>query len=529
MASLSWAVPLSGSPLIPPELADLIASNFWIAGVILILYTIVFIGLSQIARQAYTGEVTDYLVASRSLGWFVTSITILATGFSGVGMAGFPGNTYLLGSAFMVAVLIGFAATAPTMWWLGRRIWTLGKRHNFETPGDLLGQYYGSDLMRVYTVIASVTFNIAYVVAQLLAGGILIHVLTGGVISFQLGLVIMGLIIFLHVTLTGVRGIAYLDTFNGLLVLLILMAFLGLIVSQAGGLSNVFTAIPGEVHDQYISLPGMVGAFTPEIVLIFGIIFTFGTWLMSPAVWIRLYSFEKREDIVKIVSTVLVLLTIGFLGGIYMIASWGMSQYPEIGNPDYISSLLAFDTLPFVLAVLFLTAILAAVISTGDSYIHALSATVTRDFVRAVVTDDLDDRRELQINYVVITFATVTGITVALLYPGLITPLAIFAGGFTVMLLPPLIGAVAWPRASTEAALIAPAAGTMLMLLYQPHVIGLVADPGLIPNPFPVPQVPGLVTGFALNVVLFVFVSFVTKPVSIDRIEEFHGYLHREL
>ena len=49
----------------------------------------------------------------------------------------------------------------------------LGKEYGFTTPGDLLGEYYQSDIIRMYTVIASLVYNIAYIVAQLLAGGIL--------------------------------------------------------------------------------------------------------------------------------------------------------------------------------------------------------------------------------------------------------------------------------------------------------------------------------------------------------------------
>lgn len=507
--------------IVPPDLAERIASNFGISIVIVVLYAIAFIGISMLARREYTGGLTDYVVASRSLGWFVTAVTILATGFSGVGVAGFPGTIWQIGAPFLVAVLTGFAATAPLMWFFGSRIWTLGSKYDFDTPGDLLGRYYGSDLIRVYSMIASFVFNIAYLVGQLLAGGILISVLTGNVIPFNAGMLIMAVVIFAHVTLTGVRGIAYLDTFNGVLISIILTVFGIFIVGAAGGLGGVFEALPDPLQAQHIAIPSVIGIFSAELIMVFGIIFTLGTWLMSPAIWIRLYSFDDRANITRIVVTLLGFLALTWMFGLYLIATWGKSVFPDIQNPDFVSSLLAFETMPFFLAVLFLVAVLAAVISTADSYLHSLSAITTRDFFKAIAYEEMDEQTELRVNYGVMFLATVIGITSAVFYPGLITPLAAFAGAFTIMLLPPLFGAVAWPRASTEAALISPAVGTVLVLAYQ------FGAP--IPNPYPVPLAPGLVVGFAANVLLFVGISFVTKPVAMERIEAFHGVLNRDL
>ena len=516
---------MSGGPLqlVPPALGEQIASNLSIAIGIIVLYALVFVVISYVARRKYTASVTDHLVASRSLGWFVTAITILATGFSGVGIAGFPGTIYIIGAPFLVAVLAGFSATAPLMWFLGRRMWRLGKEYDFETPGDLLGEYYESDLIRVYAAFVSALFNIVYVVAQLLAGGILINVLTGGIASFQVGLLIMAVIVFLHVTLTGVRGIAYLDTFNGVLITTILVLFGGFIVSAAGGLSTVFTSLPDPVSSTHIAIPSVTGAFTAEVILLFGIVFTFGTWLMSPAVWIRVYSFDKPQNIVKVVATVLGFLAVAEIIGLYLVGTWGRSQLTDVGNPDFVSSLLAFETLPFVLATLFLTAVLAAVISTADSYLHSMAAGISRDFVKAVVREEMTETGELRLNYAVIFLTTVIAIVLALFYPGLITPLAAFGSAFTVMLLPPLVGAVAWPRANTEGAVVGTTVGLVLIPVYQ------FTPPGTIPNPFPVPLAPGLIVAFAANVILFVVISYLRGPVSMERIEQFHGYLNREL
>ena len=174
--------------LFPPEISELVLSNYPLIIATLVGYFVIFCLISWAAKRRLAKDVGDYVVASRNLGWVVVTFTMYASVLSGVGMAGIPGTIYIVGAPFVVAALTGITVSTALLWYLGPRIWVLGKEYNFTTPGDLLGEYYQSDLVRVYTVIASVLYNIAYIVAQLLAGGILLNVLSGNFISFQMGI-----------------------------------------------------------------------------------------------------------------------------------------------------------------------------------------------------------------------------------------------------------------------------------------------------------------------------------------------------
>ena len=109
--------------------------------------------------------------------------------------------------------------------------------------------------------------------------------------------------------------------------------------------------------------------------------------------------------------------------------------------------------------MLFLVAVVAAIISTTDTYMHTLTATVVRDLVRPMMWNSMNNCQEVRLNRSIIIIVASVGLLLALSNPVLITPLAIFAGAITIQLLPPLLGAIAWSRASTEAALVAPAVG----------------------------------------------------------------------
>jgi Na+/proline symporter len=506
----------------PPEISQLVLDNYPLIIGTLIAYFVVFVLISWAAKRKLAKDVGDYVVASRDLGWVVVTFTMYASVLSGVGMAGIPSTIYTIGVPFVVTALTGIIVSTALLWYFGPRIWVLGKEYSFTTPGDLLGEYYQSDIVRMYTVIASVLYNIAYIVAQLLAGGILLNVLSGNVISFGVGIWIITIIVIIHVALAGLRGIAWLDFFNGALILILLFLFGVVIMVAAGGPGSVVAGL-GEIRDRFIAIPGMIGIFSPSRIYGVAIGLSLGAIVLSPSAWIRMYSARSRTHFAKIGVLMLILWLISHVIGTYLIGTYGRVRFPNAENPDFVSSLLAFGVLPVFLATLFLIAVLAAIISTTDTYIHTLTATVVRDCIRTLFWPKMDDAQEFRLNRTITIGAAAICIFLALLNPVLITPLAIFAGGITVQLLPPLVGAVTWSRASTEAALVAPAVGILLTLKWETGFL-----PGILPAPF-APALPGLAVAFFINVFLFIVISYLTKPQSPEQVEKFHGLLARKL
>jgi Na+/proline symporter len=236
--------------------------------------------------------------------------------------------------------------------------------------------------------------------------------------------------------------------------------------------------------------------------------------------WIRMYSAQNKEHFAKISTLMLFLWGVAFLSGTLLIGTYGRVVFSEVEHPDFVSSLLAFNVMPVWMAALFLIAVLAAIISTTDTYMHTVTATVVRDFLKAILWPRMTGTREVRLNRVIIGFLAALGVLLALLNPVLITPLAIFAGGITIQLLPPLLGAVTWSRASTEAALVAPAVGIVLTIGWEL---------GILPYPIPPDIVPGLAAAFFINVGLFIVVSLITKPQSPEQVERFHGLIKRKL
>lgn len=503
----------------PTEVQELVLSNYWLIVVALGGYFIVFLLISFAAKRRLAEEASDYIVASRNLGWLVVTFTMFASVLSGVGMAGLPGAVYTFGTPFVVSILAGNSVAAMLIWYLGPRIWVLGKQYHFTTPGDLLGGYYQSDTIRLYTVFTSALYNIAYIVAQLLAGGILLNVLSGNTLSPALGTTIIALIVIVHVISSGLRGIAWLDLFNGLLILFMSVVYGTSIFFAAGGAGGLLEGL-GTIRDRFITIPGLQDVYTPSYIYGIAIGLSLGSVVLSPSMWIRMYSARSKSHFAKISSMMLFLWSLAFVFGTYLIGSYGKTVFAEVDSPDFISSLLAFEVMPTFFAILFLVAVLAAIISTTDTYMHTLTATVVRDLVRPMMWNSMNNCQEVRLNRSIIIIVASVGLLLALSNPVLITPLAIFAGAITIQLLPPLLGAIAWSRASTEAALVAPAVGIVLTFTWEL---------GIIPYPIPTHILPGLATAFFINLITFVVVSLFTRPQPPEQVEKFHGLIRRTL
>ena len=479
----------------PAEVQELVQSNDQLILAALVGYFVVFLIISVAAKRQLAEEAGDYIVASRNLGWLVVTFTMFASVLSGVGMAGLPGTVYTFGAPFMVSILAGNSIAAMLMWYVGPRIWVLGKHYHFTTPGDLLGEYYQSDTIRLYTVFASLLYNLVYIVAQLLAGGILLNVLSGNTLSPALGSIIIAVIVVVHVVSSGLRGIAWLDLFNGLLILAMLILYGLSILSAAGGPGGVVDGL-GAIRDRFITVPGLQGVYTPSYIYGIAIGLSLGSVVLSPSMWIRMYSARSKSYFAKISGMMLLLWALAFVFGTYLIGAYGGAVISEVESRDFISSLLAFTVMP-----------------------HTLTATVVRDLVRAVIWKGMDGSQEIRLNRGIILVVAAVGLLLALSNPVLITPLAIFAGAITIQLLTPLLGAITWSRASTEAALVAPAAGILLTFGWELDIV---------PYPIPAHILPGLATAFFINVFLFVVISLLTRPQSPEQVEKFHGLIARE-
>ena len=107
-----------------------------VAIVVACAYLFVLLGLGVVGYLKSTPSEEDYYLAGRNQGWFVTSLTIIATFFSAFAFLGAPGLVYRHGAVFaLFALNVPLAGAAVYL--LGARIRRVGQAKHFVTPADM--------------------------------------------------------------------------------------------------------------------------------------------------------------------------------------------------------------------------------------------------------------------------------------------------------------------------------------------------------------------------------------------------------
>ena len=144
--------------------------------VVLGFYLLLLLGLgfaSLLKSRGAKDAETDYYLAGRGQGLLVSSLTIMATYFSGFAILTFPGWVYSNGIAPMLFAL-NLPVAAAGIYIIGNRIRKLGQKHGHITPADLISHHYGdSPALRFMVALVGALYVIPYVVMQIKAGGIL--------------------------------------------------------------------------------------------------------------------------------------------------------------------------------------------------------------------------------------------------------------------------------------------------------------------------------------------------------------------
>jgi len=151
---------------------------------LLCLYMLFAVWLGIRAKQQNTNEASDYYLAGRSVGWFGLSLTLFATWMSAIAILGSPGYYFSQGVYWFLPHSLLVVASPILLYFLGRRIWALGKKHNYVTPGDLLGDRYHSRFLKVVVGFLSIIALVPYTMIQIIGIGTIIEIGTKGDIPY---------------------------------------------------------------------------------------------------------------------------------------------------------------------------------------------------------------------------------------------------------------------------------------------------------------------------------------------------------
>ncbi|WP_408011098.1 sodium:solute symporter family protein [Pseudalkalibacillus sp. A8] len=478
----------------------------------LFTFVVLSIGIFGWAKKLDTST-QDYFVASRTLGFVALYFTYTATYHSASAFLGTGGFLYVHGIAYWAIGPYTQALGGLLLYIFGSRIWLLGKKYNFYTPGDLLGDFYQSKFLKILTGIVLAAFVIPYVQLQLAGAGWITEFVTFGTVPYVWGAILLGFVVLIYVYLGGMRSVAWTDIFMGVFM------FFAIVV---GGwyLTNVLFDGPTqawlkieETTPTQLILPGEPGYFTLPMAFSWTVVITIGLSVAAPHVIMRMFSATS----IRTLKWVAVLSPI-FLVWIYISYIWfGMGTralFPDIEYPDEIFPRFLFEHTPLVFAALICAGGLAAMLSTANSQLHASGALITRD-VYNTIKKDASEKQLLNTGRIAILIIFFFSAYAAIQKPPLLAMLIALATGGMAQIFPMLFGALFWPRATKAGAIAGFIVGTIIMIWFQLGNINLL---GMMPG----------IWALGINFIVFIIVSLFTNPQPVEKIKKFHCFLDSE-
>ncbi len=179
------------------------------------LAVVVYIGVFAFRSARGKEEVEDYFLANRSLGPFVFLMSLFGTNMTAFAILGSSGHAFANGIVtFGLMASISALVIPLSLLLVGTRVWALGKRYGFITPVQLFRDRW--ETSHVGTVIFAVqaALLVPYIIIGVMGGGTTLSALSGGRVPYWLGGAVVALVVMSYVLFGGMRGTAWVNTFQ---------------------------------------------------------------------------------------------------------------------------------------------------------------------------------------------------------------------------------------------------------------------------------------------------------------------------
>ena len=333
-------------------------------------------------RARKEDSLSDFYLGGRGLGTFVLFLTLYATQYSGNTLVGYAGVSYRTGFKFIVSVVFmmsivgGYLLFAP-------RLQALASRFKFLTLGDYLQHRYGDRRITLLATILATWALANYILSNLKAIGFIVETTTGGRISFVHGILLLSLIMVIYETLGGFRSVAWTDAIQGVILLAGCIVIFIAIRIHYGGLEEA-TALLAERAPHLLAPPDAAATRTwlSTIAIIFlGVPF-------YPQAIQRIYAAKSAHSLKRAFQLMVFMpfVTTFFIFYIGIVAAAHIPGLDRAASETVALRILndlgqAAPSLGWML-VLFVAAVVAAIMSTVDSALLAISSIVTQDIYR---------------------------------------------------------------------------------------------------------------------------------------------------
>lgn len=458
----------------------------------IVYFAVVAIIGYRASRRTHTAA--DFFVAGRRIGLFTLAMSAMAATLSGFAFIGGPGLIYQVGLGAVFIVLPASLTNTMGAWVLARRMRMLSQVRELITVPDAIGVRFQSPAAQGLAAIAILLAVVGYMATNLLALGVVLKTIldVGPGVAIWMG----AMVVLAYSASGGILAGVYNDVFQGVLMALASTLVFFFALESGGGLSAISRSIM-EFDPGFL---GPWGHMSPLAALSFFFVFGIGA-LGQPHVAHKYYMLRDIRSLrwyPLLMTFALSLTLLLFVGvGIAMKALVLQGRVPALTSPDDATPAFILGFTPLPLAALVFPAVVAAIMSTVNSFMSIGAAALTHDLPRAFGRSTGNELRRGRLWTVVLTLLAAL---LAQFSGTLVVFLGIFGWGlFASTLVPALAIGLNWTGATRSAAIASIGTGLISTLTLESLAY------------FKVFSFPEGVTATAIALVLSLLVFFVVS------------------
>lgn len=200
----------------------------FVLGLVLSLIVLLISVFISIWARRFTRNLGDYYVAGRSIGALNNGLAMVSLALS---LTTFIGLTALILKGVYIAIALYASFTAA---FIGLMLLAAPylRRHKSFTTMAFISERYGSRTLRFISVLIMLIVSVLYLGGNLKGIGIVFYYLLG--VPEVVGIIVGGLVVTLYVTLGGMYGVTYNQTFQTVVLIFCLMFPVAVVLKALG-------------------------------------------------------------------------------------------------------------------------------------------------------------------------------------------------------------------------------------------------------------------------------------------------------
>ena len=417
-------------------------------GVILV-YLLLVLLVGGLSHRLFRGTGEDYFVASRTVGPFLLLMSLFGTNMTAFAILGASGEAYHEGIGVFGLMASASALVIPCVFFfVGTRLWAIGKRHGFLTQVQYFRRRWDSDGLGLLLFAVLIALVVPYLLIGVMGGGLTLHQITKGQVPEWVGGLLVCAVVMTYVCYGGLRGTAWANAFQTLVFMVLGGVAFAVILGELGGLEAAMSAVAAAHPDlmvrsahiepakwlSYTCIPLSVGMF-PHM---------FMHWLTARSA--RTFRYPLMFYPLCIAAVWVPSVTLGIAGRL---------DFPGLAGPAANSVLVKMIDLhaPELLAGLLAAGVFAAVMSSLDSQVLSIGTMFTQDIVRHYGGEEsMSERRQVLYGRLFVAAVLVVTFLLAQVADRSIFKLAVWSFTGFASLFPVVLAALFWRRSTKTGA-----------------------------------------------------------------------------